>query len=150
MNLYNAHTQFEQYKQARGIIGGLYNEATGNDERHNVTLSDFSQPELCWALELPESMGGLVIEQLANNPKMAIITYAALNKEVRGESLIRLLIKLANKSLISQNGSMIMGVQLNPSDNKTIWKHLGFVELAYMGNLTEVLLVTEETYQQYL
>lgn len=150
MNLSNAHAQFEKYKQAREIIGGLYNEATGNDERHNVTLSDFSQPELCWALELPEGMGGLVIEQLANNPKMAVITYAALDKKARGEGVIRSLLRLANRMLIEQSGSMIMGVQLNPTDNKDIWKHLGFVELASMGNLTEVLLVTEATYKQYL
>ncbi len=145
----NANSDFDKYRQARVTIGEFYNKSSQVKENHNVEPTDFAKPALCWTFSLPEDKGGIAVEQLMGTENMAIITFAGLSEESRGKGEIRELIKAANNHLLYKHGSLIVGVQLNPTDNKAVWRHLGFVETSFVGS-TEALLMNQETAKQYL
>ncbi|CCO45438.1 hypothetical protein VIBNISOn1_1480012 [Vibrio nigripulchritudo SOn1] len=152
IRVFNASTEFGQYKEARKTIVEIYNEHSMLcHEKADVVRSDFSKPELCWCFDLGEENGGIVVEQFIQESSMAVITFAALAPNMRGEGLIKLLIKFASRFLLTQTNALIVAVQVNPNDCKDIWKHLGFIEEQHdstAGN--RILFLNQETAKPYM
>ena len=70
-----------------------------------------------------------------------MVTYAAFSPEYRGKGYILGALEYMNSYLQKKMQTNIVGVQLNPTDDKAIWQHLGFSDLQVMQSGQEVLIV---------
>ena len=94
-------------------------------------------PESIFLVKPEQSTGGIIINQYHGYEHLASIMYAAFPKSDRGQGYLKACIQIANQFLFKRN-SRIVSVEVNPFDDKAIWRHLGFTHDA-MVNLVQTL-----------
>ena len=131
MNLMHANpvTSPALYLKKRAEIINIYNEhALLCSEEPTLDLSTIKKPTLLHVFYFDGIKGGVLVEQLMNYEKGAMITFAGIEDAITRNGVGTELVKLTSDYLIMQ-GIMVMGVQLNIGDKHEFWNKVGFTEL---------------------
>lgn len=135
----NAKSDWSKYQSKRVQTISLYNESSQHKEKPELALSDLEKPSLLHFFGVKGTQGGLLLEQLMNNEKYALITFMSLPTDKRGAGLGTQLVEYATKHMKTK-GIDLVGAQLNPADPQEFWSKQGFKEQIEFGNGVALIL----------
>ncbi|MGR5328589.1 hypothetical protein [Photobacterium damselae] len=131
------------YLSARRDIVTLYNKITNHNEIEVFTDQEILDLDTYngFTLRVKGMTGGITVEKLIGNERATLVTYAALSDKDQGKGLIKTLLRKCQELLDQgQHNTVICAIQMNDTDNRDIWKHLGFTEAYGIANGTTALV----------
>lgn len=135
-----ATENWRKYQSKRASVVEIYNLASDlHFEESHLEQSSIEFPEYLHAFSIKGVSGGVLVEQLVNSANLAVITFAALAESERGKGQMKALLDYAANTLL-ERGVLLAGVQLNITDNRSFWNHIGFNEEIPKPNGTAFLL----------
>lgn len=127
-------TTWSLYHKKRIEIVELYNKSSKyHRERTRLNKAELSDRNLLHVFYKEGVKGGVLVEQLLNQPTLAVITFAAIDSKHQRSGLCTSLIKEAEAKLSTLNCQLV-AVQINSHDNTAFWKSRGFSDLVGTHN----------------
>ena len=135
-----ATENWRKYQSKRTSIVEIYSSNSDfHFEEPHLEQSSIEYPAYLHAFSIKGVSGGVLVEQLVNSANFAVITFAGFDASDRGQGKMKSLLEYAASTLL-ERGVLLAGVQLNNTDNRSFWNHIGFNEEIPKPNGTVFLL----------
>ncbi|WP_318521271.1 hypothetical protein [Photobacterium leiognathi] len=136
----SSKADFTAFNEARSGIVKLYNASSALHEEAEYLDPAIADSFDAFVLRIKGETGGIAMEKLIGNERVAIITFAAIEEKYRGNSIIKKMIAKAGTIIHKEHNAMLCAVQLNDGDDIGMWFHLGFVDKYPLENGTFALV----------